>query len=260
MFCPNCGANLPDDAGFCTGCGTRIAAAQPAYQQPVYQNGAAMSKGDYLKSQASPQTKLMVKIAWGLLALCVLIVGLGLNSCINGPFYNIPVVQLAMGDDYEEALEELTDILGEAGDEIDEFVEMYEDEVSPNELTKLAKAATKMAKNPSLNNVKKVGTLLYENDLGGMSRSDLEAYNLVLTLVWIAFGILLVLTVLGGTLRNIIPLIIAAVLSVPVNLIFSGVLYMLLTLAALIALMVVLCKINGAYKDYKRGMQPSYGY
>lgn len=37
MFCPNCGKNLPDNAMFCDGCGTRIAAApvQPPVQPPV---------------------------------------------------------------------------------------------------------------------------------------------------------------------------------------------------------------------------------
>lgn len=41
MFCPNCGKNLPDNAMFCDGCGTRMAAApapapvQPPVQAPV---------------------------------------------------------------------------------------------------------------------------------------------------------------------------------------------------------------------------------
>ena len=34
MNCTNCGAQIPEGAQFCTGCG---APAQPAYQQPVYQ-------------------------------------------------------------------------------------------------------------------------------------------------------------------------------------------------------------------------------
>ena len=39
-FCPNCGAQLPDSAKFCTTCGEKLApmaAAQPAEQQPQYQ-------------------------------------------------------------------------------------------------------------------------------------------------------------------------------------------------------------------------------
>ncbi len=46
MFCPNCGKNLPDNAMFCDGCGTRLAAAPaqapvqpqaPVYAQPPVQ-------------------------------------------------------------------------------------------------------------------------------------------------------------------------------------------------------------------------------
>ena len=32
MFCPKCGAQLPDDAGFCYKCGARVGAAQPQQQ------------------------------------------------------------------------------------------------------------------------------------------------------------------------------------------------------------------------------------
>lgn len=270
MFCNKCGANLPDGATFCTNCGAQMNPAQPdqsVYQQPTYQQPAygyqpqpVLSKGEYLKTQASSNTKLLVKIAWGLLALCVLVIGLGLNSCLNGPVYNIPVVKLAMGDDYAEAIEDLTDILGEADDEIDDFRDRYEDEIKENDLDKLVDASIKMAKNPSLNNVKKVGKLMYQYDLGGMNQSDLEAFELIITIIWVVFGIIMALAVLGGVLKNIVPLIIAAILSIPVNLIFSGVLYMFLSLVALIALMVVLSKINKEYKTYKKTQQPAYGY
>ena len=40
MICPNCGANLPENARFCGQCGSTIEAAaapQPAYQQPEFQ-------------------------------------------------------------------------------------------------------------------------------------------------------------------------------------------------------------------------------
>ncbi|HUI86246.1 MAG TPA: zinc ribbon domain-containing protein [Nitrososphaerales archaeon] len=48
MFCPKCGAQLPDDAGFCYKCGTRIEGSGPAQQtsapsQPVLAPGSATS-------------------------------------------------------------------------------------------------------------------------------------------------------------------------------------------------------------------------
>ena len=35
MFCPKCGAQLPDDAGFCYKCGARVGGAAPQQQQPA---------------------------------------------------------------------------------------------------------------------------------------------------------------------------------------------------------------------------------
>jgi uncharacterized membrane protein YvbJ len=36
-YCPTCGAQLPDNAAFCSNCGARLGIAQPQYQQPQYQ-------------------------------------------------------------------------------------------------------------------------------------------------------------------------------------------------------------------------------
>ena len=33
-FCPNCGAQLPDNANFCASCGSRVDAAPRAFEQP----------------------------------------------------------------------------------------------------------------------------------------------------------------------------------------------------------------------------------
>ena len=36
-YCPNCGAQLPDNANFCSNCGTRFGAPQQPYGQQPYQ-------------------------------------------------------------------------------------------------------------------------------------------------------------------------------------------------------------------------------
>ena len=33
-FCPNCGAQLPDNANFCASCGSRVDAAPQPFEQP----------------------------------------------------------------------------------------------------------------------------------------------------------------------------------------------------------------------------------
>ena len=107
MFCPNCGTNLPDGAGFCAECGAQLNAAQPTAPQAARHAGPKLSKSEYLKTQASPNAKKLVKTSWILLAVCVLILALGLNTCLNGPFYEIPVFKMALGDDYADAMGEL---------------------------------------------------------------------------------------------------------------------------------------------------------
>ena len=56
MFCPKCGAKLPDGASFCTSCGATLGgvSSQPAYTQPQY----AQSQPQYAPAQpayAQPQ-------------------------------------------------------------------------------------------------------------------------------------------------------------------------------------------------------------
>lgn len=48
-YCPNCGAQLPDDARFCGSCGTTVDAqpAQPAYTQPVYTQAPPQNVNPY---------------------------------------------------------------------------------------------------------------------------------------------------------------------------------------------------------------------
>lgn len=72
MFCPNCGAQIPDDSAFCENCGVRLGGAapqpqQPAYQQPqqpVYQQAQqpVYQQAQYQSAQ-QPQKKNVVKYA-----------------------------------------------------------------------------------------------------------------------------------------------------------------------------------------------------
>lgn len=275
MFCPNCGANLPEGSGFCSYCGTVMNAAQPeqpAYQQPVYQQQAyqqpayayqpqpAVSKSEYLKTLASPNAKTLVKIAWGLLAVCVLILALGWNSSVNGPFYEIPVFKMVLGADYTEAMGELTDMLDESEDGIDELRDLYEDEIEENDLEKLVDSAEKMAKNPSLNNIKDVAEQMNKYNIDDMDAELVAIFDVAIAVLTICFGVVALFTVLGGVFKSAGLTIFALVLSVPICGLFSGVLYIVLALVAYIAQTVVLSKINKEYKAYKNGQQPAYGY
>ena len=71
-YCPTCGAQLPDNATFCSVCGTRLGAAQqyqqpyqqPQYQQPQYQQQyqqPAPQKMSYWDKVKAAQKKQKIK-------------------------------------------------------------------------------------------------------------------------------------------------------------------------------------------------------
>ena len=76
-FCPNCGAQLPDTAGFCSNCGTPLGAPpqyqqpqQPQYyQQPQYQQPPKMSYMDKVRAAREAQKQKQGQIKWWMWAL-----------------------------------------------------------------------------------------------------------------------------------------------------------------------------------------------
>lgn len=63
-YCPRCGAQLPDNAMFCSACGTQFGAPQqpyqqPQYQQPQYQQPQKMTYWEKVKAAQKKQ-----KIKW----------------------------------------------------------------------------------------------------------------------------------------------------------------------------------------------------
>ena len=282
MFCPNCGANQPDGSGFCGNCGTPLNSEPPvyqppayqspvyqppAYQSPVYQQSAysnrpqtPVSKSEYLKTLASPQTMSLTKVVWGLLVVCVLILALAWNASVNGPFYEIPVFKMVLGADYTEAMGELTDILDEADDDIDDLRDLYEDEIEEDELDELMDSIEKMAQKPSLNHVREVAKQMSKYDIDDMDREFVAIFDVAIAVLTVSFVFAALITVLGGLFKSAGLTIFGLVLSVPVLGLFGGVLYIVLALVAYIAQVVVLSKINNEYKAYKKGQIPAYGY
>lgn len=56
MFCPNCGKNLPEEAGFCDNCGSSIAPSQPApAQRSTYSPPSAPQSAYAPPSTYNPQ-------------------------------------------------------------------------------------------------------------------------------------------------------------------------------------------------------------
>lgn len=59
-YCPNCGAQLPDNANFCGSCGTRINAA-PQASEPSKQKFFSM---DNYRANREAQKQRRAKIKW----------------------------------------------------------------------------------------------------------------------------------------------------------------------------------------------------
>ena len=64
-YCPNCGAQLPDNANFCSVCGTRFGGVpQQNYQQPQ-----KMTYMDRVRQARAEQKAKQGKIKWWMWAL-----------------------------------------------------------------------------------------------------------------------------------------------------------------------------------------------
>ena len=244
MFCEKCGANLPDGTRFCDACG----APQSVNEVPMYTavREPVLSKSKFLSSdKADATTKLLSKIAWGVLAVCVVILALSLNATLNGPAHKIPLFTMVMGDDFQDSVE---DMLDEAEDELDRLENRLDDlEGDERKKAKEAiKAAEELIEDYSLLNIQK-----FYNSI----EYDQEANLGFAVFVGIATGICLfaaLLLILGGVLR-VTPLVVVSIFpAVLLTAVFSGVLYTVLVLVSFIALAVILGKINGAYRSYKK--------
>ena len=86
-FCPNCGAQIHDNANFCPSCGTRFGAApqspyqqpyqQPQYQQPYQQPAPQkMTYMDKVRAAREAQKQKNGQIKWWMWAL------IGIGSAI----------------------------------------------------------------------------------------------------------------------------------------------------------------------------------
>ena len=61
-YCPNCGAQLSDNANFCGSCGTRVSASQPqTEEQPKKQKMFSM---DNYRANREAQKQRMGKMKW----------------------------------------------------------------------------------------------------------------------------------------------------------------------------------------------------
>ena len=285
MFCPNCGTQLPDGSAFCANCGNPLPQvkadpvyaepAVPVYAEPVYAEPAApvyaapapaynpyatqivaQNKSVWLSTLASPKAKKLGKLSPILTVACALVLIFALCAAYLGPFYNIPVFKLSIGESGVSEFKELQREALDADEELDNLMRSMG--VSMNKLLNNDKAeeiydaCVALIKNPSLSNMRKFVVVAEEEAL--------VAYDTIISFLWISFGIVALLAVLGGLLKKTGLVIAAMVVSVPVNLLFGGFVFLILTLAALGILSWALMQISREYKAYKKNPGNTYAY
>ena len=72
-YCPNCGAQVPDNAQFCSSCGSRLNAPEPSYQQPEQSRRKFISMDNYRANKAARKQRMasMKWWHWALIAIGV---------------------------------------------------------------------------------------------------------------------------------------------------------------------------------------------
>jgi hypothetical protein len=157
-----------------------------------------------------------------------------------GPFYNIPLFKMVLGDNIVEEFKDLQHDALEADEDLTDFLHTLDvdlkDALDDDDLEDLYDACLDLVKNPSLGNMKKIFSLIGDKD-------TLGAYDLITSILWISFGIVAIFAILGGLLRKKGLIITGIVFSVPVFLLFSGVLFLIIFAAVLIAQIWVLSQI-----------------
>jgi hypothetical protein len=221
----------------------------PVYGNPYGSPAVAKTKKVWLSTLASPKAKKMNKLSTIFTAACALVLILAIFTAYFGPFYNIPVFKMVMGN---EMISEFKDLQREALEADEEMNDMLYDLgislgslADDDKIEEIYDACMALVKNPSFGNMRKLMVVCEE-------REAVAGYDLILSFLWIAFGLVILLAVLGGLLKKTGLVIAAIVVSIPVNLLFGGVLFLILTIAALGILAYTLMQISGEYKAYKQ--------
>lgn len=283
MFCPNCGAQLPDGSAFCGSCGQTLNsnAQQPTApagymppQYPSYSNAPAMPKSrkEYLATEASESARSKSKLILLTTIISVILIVAGVVAALNMPFFEIPVMAMAM----EEANVDAD--ISEIEDELDELEDKYkssEDEFTDDEqeaVEKFIDSLNELVDNFSIMNINKfidvteefvdeledsIGTDEIESITEGMDEVS-DIMSVMMGVIMGFFVLPLLFAVLGGTLKNTALTVVGIVFTAIAQLIFCGLLWVVLSLAVGIVQAVLCSKVNSEYRDYRMGRRAAY--
>lgn len=284
MFCPNCGANLPEGTTFCGNCGApqnaqqpQQAPQQPAYQpqpsyqpqpmyqmppQPVYRAPLPVSKKEYLAKHADEGTKGKAKLVNITLILSILLILASIFVPLATPFFDIPVMStmLTIAEaDADELTEELEGSLKELKAEY-----KYQKEFMEKDERKAAEAvmdsAEKLLDNFSVLNFTSFVSVAKTEGEGYMDDADIEEMEQIAQIMYIVIGVLaaafllpLLFAILGGVNKSTGLTVTALVFTVLSQLTLCGILFVVLSLVIFIAQAVLCSGIKKNYEAFRMG-------
>ncbi len=248
MFCDYCGAQLPEDAPFCTACGAPMKKTQPE------SNGGQISLQTVMTNK-----KQLGLLAWGVTILVALVMVISYFVAVNTTFEDTPVVSLLLGDSEREDFRETRLEMKDRVNEIRDMMDDVEDFSSKDEkiIEEALERVEKMGENASLTNMKSVVEYASEldkvdadedNDVviymmrSAISDAGSEVEDLfsgLMTVIFVAMLFALAFSAIGGYLRVKGLIVAGAILSALYGLIFCGILmtiFIVLFNAALIIL------------------------
>lgn len=269
-FCKNCGNPLKDGAKFCGKCGAKV---EEVSEEAVYKPSAVY------ETNVEPQKKLDLTnnkfinisekkffgmtgnklIVFTLAVVSVLLLVISYFSVLNTSFEKIPVVSLILGsdaDDFDDVKDELSEEIDRAEDALDD----YKDELSKKEI-KLVKNALnafkKCAKNFSIQNIKKIissaedlakvevdESNIFDDFASEVLGEVTDVLDIISVVILVNMVFALIFTACGGFLKIRGLVITGMILSIIYGFIFCGFLYVLLFVAAHIALFIFQGKLK----------------
>lgn len=283
MYCPNCNAELPEGTSFCGCCGAKL--TQPETQQyaapaaPAYPGYATyttyarpmnnMTKKEFLASDAGLHARGQAKLAVLVCLIAVAAIIAGIFATMTMPIFDIPVMSMAMeaaDADPDELLDELENEL----EVMEEEYEMIEDDFSKSEREDIEDwmdSANDLTDSFSILNLKNFvnDTTMIVDEYGDeFNTSDLDeivegmdavnqAMGAVIVFLVGFFFLPILFAILGGTLKNTALTIVGMVFTAIAQVIFCGVLWVVLSLAVGVVQAVLCSKVNTEYQNYRMG-------
>lgn len=287
MYCPNCNAELPEGTSFCGCCGAKL--TQPETQQyaapaaPAYPGYATyttyarpmnnMTKKEFLASDAGLHARGQAKLAVLVCLIAVAAIIAGIFATMTMPIFDIPVMSMAMeaaDADPDELLDELENEL----EVMEEEYEMIEDDFSKSEREDIEDwmdSANDLTDSFSILNLKNFvnDTTMIVDEYGDeFDTSDLDeivegmdavnqAMGAVIVFLVGFFFLPILFAILGGTLKNTALTIVGIVFTAIAQIIFCGIIWVVLSLAVGIVQAVLCSKVNTEYQNYRMGRLPA---